>query len=370
MKVLLFIETGGPGGAERVVATLASALKHNGVDVLVVTLREGWLTDRLDRMGIERRVLRSDSKLGLVFNLISIIKAENIDVIHSHLLDSNFYAAISAFFCQVPHIATEHGDVHHLEKKKFPRIKIKIISLLASKVFAVSAFTMKALIENGLTPEKCLVFPNPYQFPNNDSSIEKAAAIKALLAPDLTDLRQTTWIWIHVANLRKVKDQQTLLRGFAGAKSRATHPQKLLIVGDGSERGALEELSRSLGISEDVRFLGFRDDVEQLLATADGFILSSTSEAMPMSILEASAAGLLLVSTDVGGVPELIRDGETGYLFPAKNHSRLSEIIDRAVSQPEKSKEMATKARKELEGRTDLFKVVGRLMNFYEELCK
>ncbi|HMO17857.1 MAG TPA: glycosyltransferase [Oligoflexia bacterium] len=366
MKVLLFIETGGPGGAERVILTLAVSLREAGVDVMVATLREGWLTDSIDRAEINRAVLPSSGKFDLLLGLIRLIRKEKIDLVHSHLLDSNFYSAMACFFTGVPQISTEHGDVHHLEKKSFAGLKIKLISILSRKILSVSSFTRDALIEAGARPEKCVVFPNPLLFPDE---LEKAPDLKIKRSEKLPERfsDDSIWLWIHVANMRKVKDQATLLHGYAGAKSRSTIPQGLIIIGDGDEMPNLVNLAETLDIKDEVLFLGFRDDTIDLLKLCDGFILSSLSEAMPMALLEASSAGLLLVTTNVGGISELIEDKVTGYLFGAGNKSELSNIIDSVVNDPVHSRNIALSGHAKLKELVHLPIVIERLRKMYRE---
>jgi glycosyltransferase involved in cell wall biosynthesis len=161
---------------------------------------------------------------------------------------------------------------------------------------------------------------------------------------DIHDASRDTWIWIHIANLRKVKDQTTLLEGFAKSSTRKDVPQKLLIVGDGSLRNELEEKASSLGISNEVLFLGFRNDIHELLSLSDGFILTSISEALPISILEAARAKLVILSSAVGGIPEIIADSETGYLFPPSSPHSLAEKIDYVILHQEKAYTTAKEA--------------------------
>ena len=121
-KILLFIESGGPGGAERVVLELAKGLIKAGNQVEIAGFRTGWFTERLKELKIKHTKLdNSVNKISLILNLKKLFK--NYDVVHSHLLDSNFYCSIAAKLVGVKHIATEHGDVHHSNKKKLLKLK-------------------------------------------------------------------------------------------------------------------------------------------------------------------------------------------------------------------------------------------------------
>ena len=136
---------------------------------------------------------------------------------------------------------------------------------------------------------------------------------------------------LSVGRLRAPKDFLTLVRAMAALEPGAA---RLRIAGDGPDRPALGAEIDRLGLGEHVELLGTRDDVPDLLAGSDVFVLSSDSEGLPMSVLEAMAAGLPVVASAVGGVPELVRDGETGALVRPRDSAALAGAIRRIVSDP------------------------------------
>ena len=136
---------------------------------------------------------------------------------------------------------------------------------------------------------------------------------------------------VSVGRLRPPKDVTTLLRALALVRGDYT----ALVVGGGPGLAEAEAERRRLGLCDVVRLAGERDDVPATLASSHVFVLSSRSEALPVSILEAMAAGLPVVATRVGGVPELVRDGETGFLAPASDATALAAPIQRLVDSPE-----------------------------------
>ena len=120
---------------------------------------------------------------------------------------------------------------------------------------------------------------------------------------------------VQVARLDPIKDHVTALHAL-GLAARRVGNLRLVVVGDGTLAGPLRRLADGLGLGAHVRFLGLRTDVSRLLSAADVFLLSSLSEAAPVSVMEAMASGLAVVATRVGGVGELVADGETGLLSP------------------------------------------------------
>jgi glycosyltransferase involved in cell wall biosynthesis len=364
MKILIFIESGGPGGAEQVVLSLAKRLKQRGIGVAVATLRTGWLTDNLNREEIEHIHILSTKSLdiGLPWRIARVVKNGGFTVIHSHLLDSNFYGVLAARIAGVPHLGTEHGDIHHIASKRFVPAKLRIMRFFRTRLSAVSAFSRQRLVDLGYPESLVTVVGNP---------IASAAVLTDSERKELRDsffeapLASNIWIWIHVANFRPVKDQLTLLRGFAESWRQGAANQRLVIVGDGDLRAELEAECDKLEISSAVCFLGFRDDVSKLLSAADGFILSSKSEAMPMSILEAAMAGLCVISSRVGGVPEVIKSEETGLLFPAEDPIALSSLLTSISSEQAKGRRLGEDLREYIRSRYEIDIVLDSYFDLY-----
>lgn len=363
MRVLLFIESGGPGGAEQAVVALAEALRSRDIELIVCTLRTGWLTETLDSLKIKRHLLptREGRDLLLAWRLAKFLSKEDISILHSHLLDSNFYGAIASKLSGIPHLATEHGDIHHTKKKSFLDLKLKIISWCGSTLSAVSRYSAKALAEHGIKPAFLKVIPNILM--ESPHSPETRFAMRKELG-----IEEGTWAWAHVANMRPVKDQKTLLRAFAISCSQTDRSQTLLLVGDGPERKNLEELAEELGVEERLQFLGFREDVGNILQAADGFLLSSKSEALPMSVLEAAQAELLLIATDVGGMRDIISPAENGYLCSAGDPEGMAELMTGALNDQATSRQLGRSAAHFVKEAFSLESVVEQYITAYQNL--
>lgn len=363
-RVLLLIESGGAGGAESVVLRLALALRERDVPVEVATTRRGWLTEALAGNGLPHVLLDAGGRLdaGYPVRLARHLRESGACVLHSHLLDSNFYGAIAARLAGVRHVATEHGDVHHSQRKKLLRTKVRAISLLRSRMTAVSRFSAEALVRLGANPHRIRCIGNPVEPPPPLDAAERKALRRRV---GVLDGPGDHWLWAHVANLRPVKDQATLLRGFALARRAGPRRQSLCLLGDGPERARLEALARELGLAESVHFLGFRDDVARWLQAADGFALSSRSEALPMSLLEACLAGCLPVATDVGGVGEVVEEGVTGWLCAPGSPEALGAALARALADPQASARVASVARERVRERFSVDAVLRAYIELY-----
>jgi len=202
-RVLLFIESGGPGGAESVVLRLAGALLERGFDASVMTARTGWLTDTLLERGVPHIQIDDGGRFSVGFPLrvARVLRERRIDVLHSHLLDSHFYAALGARLAGVRHVATEHGDVHHTQPKKFLRPKIRTISALGSNFTAVSDFTGDHLKRLGAAPRRVTRVGNPVDAPPSIDAAERKELRHSL---GIEGAATDHWLWIHVANHRPV----------------------------------------------------------------------------------------------------------------------------------------------------------------------
>jgi glycosyltransferase involved in cell wall biosynthesis len=171
------------------------------------------------------------------------------------------------------------------------------------------------------------------------------------------------WRAVHVARLNVVKDQTTLLRAARMVLDREPRFE-LDIVGDGEMRPALERLAAELQLGSAVRFHGYRDDVRPFLAAADAFVLSSVSEGIAISLLEAMAAALPVVATRVGGTPEVVVDSGTGYLVPARDPAAMAEALITLLSQPEHARSLGDAGRARVE---ECF-TLGATVQAYESL--
>jgi glycosyltransferase involved in cell wall biosynthesis len=157
-------------------------------------------------------------------------------------------------------------------------------------------------------------------------------------------LAATDFVAITVARLDYLKDHATAVTALA--RLRAEMPAaRLVLVGEGPERQRVEQQVQSLGLGDAVLLLGLRKDVDHLLHAADAFLLTSISEGIPLTVIEAMAAGLPVVATDVGGVREVVLHGESGFLTPAKDAAAIAERLRQLAQQPVLAAEMGRRGR-------------------------
>lgn len=324
MKILHLIQTSGPGGAEKLLLALAQNFKEK-YSSTVGLLKNGWLSKQLQNRGIKVEIIPSGSTfdIKLIRNLMNLIKKEKIDLVHSHLLDMNFYSSIVAKMTGVPHISTEHGDIHHTSKRMNikTRIKAKAIARFSDRIVFVSRYTRDRFLSIANVPKKKIeIIYNGIDLKEYEEPIDvqkKKADV---------GIKEGEFVVGNVSNLYPVKGQIYLLK--AAMKVIKEIPNtKFLIIGRGELEGKLRREARDLGIESNVKFLGFREDVKELLKIMDIFVLSSLSEGLPLSLIEAMASKVPVVVTAVGGIPEVVDDGIDGLLVPSADADTLAEKL-------------------------------------------
>jgi N-acetyl-alpha-D-glucosaminyl L-malate synthase BshA len=186
------------------------------------------------------------------------------------------------------------------------------------------------------------------------------AGLRARLAPDGQK------ILIHVSNFRPVKRPSAVIEVFARVRREAS--AKLLMVGDGPECAAATRLARTLGVADDVQFLGEQEQVVQLLSAADVFILPSSQESFGLAALEAMACEVPVVASRVGGLPEVIEDGVNGFLHPLDDLEGMAASVIRLVNDDALRRRVADAARQSATSRFCDWRIIPAYESYYEEI--
>lgn len=174
-------------------------------------------------------------------------------------------------------------------------------------------------------------------------------------------------ILAHVSNFRPVKRTADTVEVMAGLRARGV-AAKLLLVGDGPDRMATEHRARALGVADDVRFLGKQDPIEEILSVTDAFLMPSGSETFGLAALEAMACGVPVVSSNAGGLPELVVDGETGFLCPLGDVEAMTEATARLLTDDALQAQMAAASAARAADEFGLDRVIPRYEAHYERV--
>jgi glycosyltransferase involved in cell wall biosynthesis len=308
--VLHLSSSSGPGGAEAVVVSLAAALDPSRYRSVVGLFRDGWLRERCERLGLETHIVRMNGilDLGWVRRFTGLLRGRGVALIHAHEFDANTYGTLAGRLAGLPVVATVHGRSYYADRGR-RRLAYRVVSRAAAMV-AVSEDVKRFVVEStGVSTTRVRVVHNGV-----DAGPPVAEAAKAGLRATLR-VRHGERVVTVVGSLYPVKGHRHLLD--AAPQILVSCPSTVfLIAGRGECEAALKQQAQRLGIEARVRFLGLREDVGALLAISDVFVLPSLSEGLSIAILEAMAAGKPVVTTRVGGNPELVVHGETGVLVP------------------------------------------------------
>ena len=335
------------GGAQTYVASLLPALACR-FEVVVAAHGPGPLRAAAEatpgvRYVALRHVRRRISPLrDLVgfFELVRVLRRERPDIVHANSSKAGVLGRAAARLAGVPiRIFTVHGwafSAYSGASGRLYRWADRAVRPLTTVAICVSERERSAGVEAGTCdPERTVVIPN---------------AVDVSSAPQAAPEHEKAQI-VAVGRLKPPKDFLTLLRALA-VLPRGTF--EAVIVGDGPDRTRLAREIDELGIEESVQLLGERSDVPALLAESDVFVLSSKSEGLPVSVLEAMAAGLPTVASRVGGVPELVADGEQGLLVPPGDVGALAAALARLIAEPATRRRLGDAARARAEAQFGL----------------
>ncbi|MGE0451438.1 MAG: glycosyltransferase, partial [Vicinamibacterales bacterium] len=327
----------------------------------------GALGERMLRDGVP--ALSVNRRPGLdprtAFRIARIVRERRLQVVHAHQYTPFFYGALGSKLAGVGArvIFTEHGrhwpDVVSARRRVGNRL---LLTHFADAVTGVSEFSARALVErDGFAASRISIIENGV-----DTS--RIADRTALLRERPHGLREGKRFVTCVARFHPVKDHATLLRAFAVA-CRTRDDVDLLLVGDGELRPALTRQVEASGLSGRVHFLGVRDDVPHILAWTRVFVLSSVSEAAPLTALEAMAAGVPVCLTDVGGNGEIVRNGVEGLLVPRGDADAMGQALGNLLDFPESAGAMGARGAARVRELYTLERAVDRYHRLYTDLA-
>ncbi|MFT5037253.1 MAG: glycosyltransferase involved in cell wall biosynthesis [Candidatus Azotimanducaceae bacterium] len=323
-KILFLITKSNYGGAQRYVYDLATSLPRDQFEVVVALGGTGVLIDMLQTASVDviripglQRDISFKKEITSLQELRQIIKDEKPDVLHLNSSKAALLGAILGRICGVQKIVfTAHGWAFNEDRPSIERFILKILHwvtvLLSHKTIAVSNMT-KLQMNWPLISSKIQTIRNGRTTHSMLSKDESRNELTALV-PELTQYVNDLWIGT-VAELHPVKQHALAIEALA--KIITTFPTlRYIIVGEGTEKGTLSALIRAKHLQNNVFLVGHIDDAAHIMKAFDVFTLTSKSEALAYVLLEAAQAGVPIVATKVGGIPEIIIDDVHGYLVP------------------------------------------------------
>jgi glycosyltransferase involved in cell wall biosynthesis len=326
MRVVHTVSSLRGGGMEHFVLRLAAAQQQRGHDVAVIAARGGPLVEHAERLGVRAYVLEG-SKLARVARAVALMARLRPDVVNAHNPTSMQYAAIGKLVARARFVVTDHAQPEIIRVPSAFEWRLVDAVVAVSQKTAAESHKFGArgpihVIHNGVTPR---------------APVRSRAEVRSAL--DLDDARL---VIAQVASFRSLKAQDVTIDAMARLKERGV-AVTVLFVGEGEELEAMKARAKALGLGDDrVKFLGFRDDVPDLLGASDVFALPSRTEGLPLAVLEAMAQRLAVVVTPVGGVPELVQDEVDGLVVPVGDADALATAFARLAADPSLRDRLAT----------------------------
>lgn len=327
-----------PGGAERMAVTVARHLSRERFRPVVTYFRgHGPLAAELKAEGIPVYGLgkRHRGAVTPLLRLARILKRERVAILHAHNWSPNVWGRLVGRAMGVPVVITTEHSVADA-RGRAERWVERLLAPLSDRIVAVSeAVASSHQLAEGIPRDRFVALHNAVLPP---SLPDRASARRRLHLP----LDEP--VLLCLGRLDPPKGQTYLLKAMP-AILRHVPTARLLFAGDGRLRAALEAEAQRLALNGQVRFLGYRADVAALLAAADLLVIPSTREGIPLALLEAMAAGLPVVATDVGGIPEAVRRDETGLLVPPGDPTALAAAAAALLRDPVRARTMGERGR-------------------------
>jgi glycosyltransferase involved in cell wall biosynthesis len=362
--ILYGVESMERAGAERVVASLVRYIDRARFRPIVCCLTiKGELAEEIESQGVPVIALHKHPHFDLpvIPKLISLLKKHRVDIVHSHVWPADVWCRFVGKAVGTPGIVVTEHNVD-LWKRKTHLTLDRWLSRWTDRIICVSEAVKRFYTdEAGIAPEKLVAVPNgidpaPFQVPVDSDRKRRELGLDPA-SPLLT----------VVARLLPQKSHRDFLRAMKTLRDKGLQATGL-IVGDGPLRQELENDARALGVVDRVRFLGKRRDVPEILAITHVVVLSSVHEGMPLAALEGMAAGKPAVVTDVGGNREVVRDGVTGFVVPARDPAALAEAAAKLLRSPSLAESFGRAGRDRVEREFSVERMVRRNESIYWEI--
>ncbi|MBQ2864921.1 MAG: polysaccharide pyruvyl transferase CsaB [Clostridia bacterium] len=369
MKVIHIAGGGDRGGAKTHIISLCSHLAKS-CELILVSLRSGDFAESAEKAGIKTKTIFSFWTIADYIRLIGFIKREKPDIVHCHGAKANLAGVLIKLFCKCTTVTTVHSD-YRLDymHSVFKNCTIGLINRASLRFFdyyiTVSELFKRMLITRSFKANNIMTIYNGLDFSQKCAPADK----KEYLARHGLEYNEGDIVIGIPARLNPVKDIPTLISAFAKAKKQCSNI-KLLIGGDGEEMSRLKHMVKDLGIQNSVAFLGWVSDVPQFFTVCDIDVLCSISESFPYSILEGIREGCAVITSDVGGMRNLIDNGINGYIFKPGDSDVFADYIIDLVQHPDKRRRFASLLYEKASRLYSIDKMANTQLEIYESISK
>lgn len=364
IKILYLITALDIGGAEKILLSTLKKMDQSIFEPVVVSLyRNGSLIEDFREAGAKVHCIGYTCKFNpfIIKKIARLIHIEKPTIVHTHLPHATIWGRIAAYFSNVKILfTTEHNISVWKRKNLFFFLLYKITYRLNTEIIAVSQSIKKFMINEFALPEQKI------EVIYNGVDLEKMKS-EAACPEDLIYLSHP--IIGTVGRLHKTKGHKYLVEGFRKVVQKFPKAH-LLIVGDGDQKENLEKQISEMGLNNSVHLLGLRNDVAAILQLIDVFVFPSLEEGLGIALIEACAVGKPCVATNVGGIPEIIEDGKSGFLIPHSNHILMADMITRLLQDRKLSRTISMYGKKIVRERFDILETAKKVQKLYKQAVK
>ncbi len=378
-RVLFIITKSVWGGAQRYVYDLATSLPKDKFSVSVALGGTGPLADKLNAEGIRtiaiphlERDVNIRKELFSFFSIWKIIRNEKPDIVHLNSSKVGGLGALATYFVtpRPQTIFTVHGWAFNENRNFIPKSAIFFLQWLTAffsdKIIIISRHDYRQAIQMPLIPnEKFILIP--LGIPSeNLNFLNKEEVKNELLKIVGLEQNNDTIILGTIAELTPNKGLAYLIDSLHAIRH-TPYAIKTIIIGNGEEKEKLEDQIKSLGLENNVFLAGFIDNAFQYIKAFDIFVLPSIKEGLPYTLIEAMHAGVAIVASSVGGIPDLIENEKSGYLAPTKNPEALAKAIIKLMENENLRNQFGERSKEIVSQKFSFEEMLGRTIDLYNQ---
>lgn len=370
-KVCLMVTKGVWGGAQKYVYSIATGLPKNLYDVFVITGKGEILKNKLEKENIRvyeidnlKRDISTFSEIKSFFSILKILRQERPDVLHLNSPKAGGLGSVVGKILGIKNvILTAHGWTFNEDRRVFDKLVIMFLSwftvLLCHKTIVIAEKEMKQTKIMPFVNKKIVLIRNGVE---NIDFKEKTEAQKELFKYiNKTSINNVLWLGT-VSELHKNKGLEYTIEGVAKIET----PFVFFIIGEGEERKNLEKMIEKYNLENRVFLVGFLENAKEYLRAFDIFTLTSIKEGLPYTILEAGLAGIPVIASKVGGIPDIIDNGTGGVLVEKTNVEQITKTIKFMIKNPDQRRSFGLKLQEKVEKEFSLKQMLDKTMEVYE----
>lgn len=373
MKIIHLSKVTGIAGSEGHLLQLLPRLRARGIDARMLVLGQtaasaGGFIEALQALGVPTELAPMSWHLdpGLPARLRAVFRAEQPDFVHTHLIHADLYGIPAARAAGVPHVVSSRHNTDRFRAWPVFQAVNRMLWSRTDRGIAISeAVRAFVLRYEGARPDQVQTIYYGYEPPSDDG---QAAARRAALRAEW-GIPPDAVVAGSICRLIAQKGLDTALEAFAAATR--SHPgAHYVLAGDGKLRPALEAQAKALGLGECVHFLGWRSDAHAVYDALDLFLSPSRWEGFGLVLLEAMSHRLPIIGSTAGAIPEVVADGETGFLPPPGDPAALAAPLEALLADPALRRRMGEAGKTRLETVFSVGKMVDETVAFYEEVAR